>query len=373
MQAEQVQAQAQTERQEWERRLTEDREARQADDRREDEYWTNLLGFPLTTRTRLSRRRWEEEPPDPPPGPRGLELLKLDWPLRRARSPEKPHVRDPAVRFAARFPKYIEHFRDTRGGETIEAWWTRHWTHIPYDALAAVFSPDELSRLAWSSPTTNEVTDAFEAHPYRMVLHKIQNSMWHWGCSAKDYNRMVCFYGGFRRFVFADGLEARLDHVNAFRSLGYAEHHDTLYLDGEFAFVIYRGGDHVLTIGFSVSKHGVLLRQVQLRQPKGNRWLFRLPKPLLEHVIDRFFAAFPGEAICLAEGASNVAAIRKAYGSGPSPLDAPGVTERVSAFYDQDLCSYVRGTPFEASGLRSGPIRFFPLAPLAPLDPCEPA
>lgn len=228
--------------------------------------------------------------------------------------------------------------------------------------MAAVFTQDELHRLAWGNCIQSEVGEYFYrgAEPYKyehtdppaFVIWKIRNAMWHWGW-VDDYNVFVDAYEGIRRWTFHPDFEIRLDHTRGCNERGTAQHllkvydvkseKEPVYLDGAFGFLVYYKGEHVLTIGFSPSRHGILLTQVQMRQKKGNRWLYRLHKNYLDYVIDRFMDAFPTTPICLADGSSAVAAIRNFYGQHKDVFDAKGAGTRIQAFYDQPLAGYARG------------------------------
>lgn len=296
----------------------------------------------------------------------GIRLDALTWPLERVKegSREKPFVRNPAERFAARFPKYVENYKNPP--DMLSAWWQSAWYSIPYKALSAVFTPDELSRLDWDatiqsgvyeylyrgdSRYTDEHTD-----PPAFVLWKIRNAMWRWGW-VNDYNVFVDAYEGIRRLTFHEGFEVRLDHTRGCNERGLAQHllhardwkstEEPVYLDSAFGLLVYYKGVHVLTIGFTPSCHGILLAQVQMRKKKGNRWMWKVSKNYLEHVIDRFHEAFPSTPICLVDGASAVAAIRSFYGDRKAEFDAKGAAPRIQAFYDQPLEGYTRGKVVE--------------------------
>lgn len=280
----------------------------------------------------------------------GIPLDRLTWPFRRSREKKKPHVRSPAARFYARFPRYVDATKLDE--QTPEEWWDKGgWLDIPYKALAAVFTPDELTRLWWSAAVSSKVCDHLydrdEEHPLDHVVWKVRHAMWMWGWSD-DYNLLVDAYEGLRRLSFGEGFEVRLDHTNSINERGTAVYTRNappkpVWLDGEFGLLVYYKGKHVLTVGFSPTAAGVLVHQVQLREKRGNRFIYKLPKPYLEHTLDCFRAAFPTLPVLLIDGAEAVHRIRQAYGKrAKEDFDPTGAPERIQAFYDQPLGGYER-------------------------------
>lgn len=314
----------------------------------------------------------------------GLRLDLLTWPLEpTASDPAAPLIESPAPRFYARFPSYVNAYK--ADNQDLEGWWTSGWRSIPHKMMAKVFTPDELMRFVWGSPVQSAVGDYFqnwkaswreETEPpdiYAHVLWKVRNSMWHWGWTD-DYNMFVKLYTGLRHLTFGEGFEVRLDHTLGCNERGTAVHMrkateparftdpcpKQVYLDGVFGLLVYRKGIHVLTVGFSPSKHGILIHQVQLREPKGNRWLFRLPKGLLSYVVDRIRAAYD-LPVYLVDGASCVASVRRAYGGRASDFDEKNVAERIRSFYDAPLDGYRRGAPVSIHPFDAGPNLFYKL------------
>jgi hypothetical protein len=69
--------------------------------------------------------------------------------------------------------------------------------------------------------------------------------------------------------------------------------------------LVYHGDEHVLTIGFSVAQDDrLLVTQIQLAKPKGNRFLYKLPLHYVDYVLARFTLAFPHFEILLVDGES---------------------------------------------------------------------
>jgi len=87
----------------------------------------------------------------------------------------------------------------------------------------------------------------------------------------------------------------------------------------------------------------VLVQQIQLKAKKGNRWLYKLPAGLFDHVLGRFAATFPGRDLWLTEGASLARRIWCNYDKATRDTQFPASEqERVSRWYDQPLMGYER-------------------------------
>jgi hypothetical protein len=113
-----------------------------------------------------------------------------------------------------------------------------------------------------------------------------------------------------------------------------------VYLDGKFGYQVVYKGQHVLTIGFSPSIHGLMVGQVQLREPKGNRWLYKLSKPLLPYTLDRLAATFSCP-LWLVTGDSAVKQNHSSYDAKAFVPDQV-LDARMRSFYDQPLGGYRR-------------------------------
>lgn len=257
-----------------------------------------------------------------------------------------PTVAETGERFYARLPEeaYAER------GVFLKWWQDGGWRHFSYDLMAQVFSRNELLQLMWSSPVLCDFEDHFSddrIHPYEHLFWKVRHSMWMWGWSA-NYNDFVRLYGGLRNLSFGPDFEVRLDHTYSINERGTAVYAPCeagrlpLWLDGEFGLLVYYKGQHVLTVGFSLTGAGVILHQVQLREKKGNRFLYKLRTPILEYTLDRFVAAFGDVPVLLIDGQAAVGNIRKVKGSLREAFDASEAPARIQAFYDQPLQSYQR-------------------------------
>lgn len=278
---------------------------------------------------------------------KGIDPKELDWPFELAQDTKKPYVEAPAERFAARFPKYIAAYKSE--SEPLQKWWDESWYHIEYKALAHLFTRDELTRLRANTCIMNTVGMFMEKDRLGAVVNKVGSSMWRWGMYGDDYNMLVRYYQGLQRFDFGEGFTTRLDWATGYNPNGYSVHH-RLYLDGSFGWVIYRKGEPVLIIGFCVTEYGVLINQVQLLKKKGNRWLFKLPKPYMEHVIDRMAEAFPGEPLLLVDADAAVRFTMKCYENLPANWYADNA-HRMLRSYGTPLVSWNRTTTKTIGGV----------------------
>ena len=170
------------------------------------------------------------------------------------------------------------------------------------------FTFDEICKLNISSKIEMDrsVTDLFETRPNYELIRKLKSSMWRWGAGTAKWNDIVDLYNGLRTIDLGlpPEFEVRLDFSRYNKSGGRSKYSNT-YLDGVFALLVYHEKRHVLTIGFSVmANRRILIQQVQLVQPKGNRWLYQLPRPRVELVIDAFARAFPNFDLYMVDGES---------------------------------------------------------------------
>lgn len=232
------------------------------------------------------------------------------------------------------------------------------WRDIPSRVLEQVFDAEEIRRLWWGgSVVMSCLSERFCQDSLLIPQWQIQNSMWQYGwsfaneyaekgerseseqaivkhaCDVRRYNLFAQFCVGIRNFQFGDGFTAFLHHVRFVNEYGWAQWgrgRDPIYLDAKLAFVICKDDRHVLTIGFNPSSRGLLVAQVQLRQKRGNRWLYKLPAPVLEYALGRLRAAF-NLPVWLVTGESAAEAIRRAYEEGKGPSDE--ALNRVRSFY----------------------------------------
>lgn len=250
--------------------------------------------------------------------------------------------------------------------------------YLPVDPYFNNFTFDELAKYTFANPIESNVSLLFERHtrfrnhnyvppePFEFV-YKLRNSLHHYGSSYPyQWNSLVQAYYAIPDFDFGPGFEVRFDHSSYFNEWGTAQHsHDTLidlkkempygefayyygdnviYLDGIFAYLIYYKGKHVLTISFSVGDGKIFINQVQLRQAKGNRWLYNLPVDLLTYATACMYQHFDkwGFDVYLVEGGSLAKRISKVHSDLPKD-----VQDRITRFYNQPLTGYCRGPEYK--------------------------
>ena len=149
--------------------------------------------------------------------------------------------------------------------------------------------------------------EMFDEDARYTMFDRIRSSMWHWGSARPTWNEYVAAYEGLRGFrIDLPDFEARITWTNTYCDNNMSDHCGT-WLDGHFAYLIHYRGVHVMTLGFSIAGEGrLLLQQVQLASPRGNRWLFRIPGNRVEFAIDLFARAFPTHQILVVDGADLV-------------------------------------------------------------------
>lgn len=168
------------------------------------------------------------------------------------------------------------------------------------------FDTDQAAKAMLSAKNSipMDVERALEKNPVLKVVRKVDSSMWRWGYDRGSWNDIVSAVEGLAAFnLESEGFEIALDWTTGRNECGFSEHTRT-FLDGVFGFLVHWKGEHVMTIGFSFAKgRRLLIQQVQNTKPTGNRWLFKLPKNRIEHVIKCFMKAFPKHRIHIADGA----------------------------------------------------------------------
>ncbi|MBN9452229.1 MAG: hypothetical protein J0I42_09785 [Bosea sp.] len=190
---------------------------------------------------------------------------------------------------------------------------------IPMRVFEARTSLDELCKVKHQCKfmMDHSVEEAFKADPTLRLIQKVGSSMWRWGCGRGGWNETVDAYEGIRSFEIGHpAFEATFDHSTGYNERGYSEHSRT-FLDGALAFLVHYKGEHVLTVGFSLmAGRRLLLQQVQAKSRTGNRWMFKLPRNLTEHVLDRLAAAFPNHALFVADGGDLIGETLASYRRG---------------------------------------------------------
>jgi len=295
--------------------------------------------------------------------PNGFPLARLTHQLYPGQT--KPHPQEPGWdisetpsidEIASKLQPHQEELElDFLSMDGLLKQWDKMWYRLPAKYFTE-FTLEELVRLQHNACAGGHALNALEAWPVYGSISKIQNSWWKWSCKRIGYNKLVGLYDSLRQFDFQlPGSEVCLDYTRSTNEFGYGalsndDRHRMTYIDGTMAFLVCLEGKHVLSIGFSPSKNGILLGQVQLKQPKGNRWLYRLPVNQLEHSINCLHQAFADEPIWLIDGSSYVLKLaelhQKAQELEPDRYDElaflPETGQRIVAFYGQDLHNWRR-------------------------------
>jgi hypothetical protein len=267
-----------------------------------------------------------------------------------------------------------------------------------YYVLRRAFSFDELARVWMGSVITSDVSRWFEEeHP---LLEKVRHSLWHHRACDATYDHLVSGIAGLRRLTWPDA-EVHLAYCSKYRADGSAENLTAvasrfaeamcqlrragpirgeavldvaeqagvptslvcvsdvvdqeqasrlvdavwramqLWIDNDLAALVHVGGRHVLTVGFGLGASACYVSQVQLREPRGNRWLYRVPGHYLDVALDMLAAAFHGYDLWLVDGGSAAAAVRRSYGKGPCTMTAE-TEARIVALYDRQLAAFDR-------------------------------
>lgn len=195
--------------------------------------------------------------------------------------------------------EYIENWLNP--GEKLESLLNK----LPLKVYSANF--EQLCKIKISSVfmMDESIETLFKSNQHYRLVRKIDNSMWRWGCKRPKWNELVDAYNAIRSFSLdKPGFTVRLDYTTGFNERGYSEYTRT-YLDGVFAYVVYYKGQHVMTLGFSIAgDNKILVQQVQLKNPRNNRWLFKLPPNYLEYILDQFAKYFPRHKMYLITGRS---------------------------------------------------------------------
>lgn len=218
-------------------------------------------------------------------------------------------------------PKVVAYMRDWRGDDTDADTMVRS---LSADILTAKLSFDQLCKAHYSQyiMMDQSVEDLFQNDPNYMLARKVQSSMWRWGVGSDVWNEVVECFDGIRDFsIPIDGFDVTLDCTTGHNERGHSRE-ARVFLDGVFGFLLHYKGEHVMTLGFSVTAgRKVLVQQVQLKNRKGNRFLFKLPVNRLEFFLERFAVAFPKHTICIVDGAEIAETNLKSYGRGLGEAD----------------------------------------------------
>lgn len=173
-----------------------------------------------------------------------------------------------------------------------------------------------------NSSTIISLGDKFNKLEHKLrpawLFRKIELSSWHWGkYKSASYNECVDVYNSITKFDMGiEGFSVEVDTSSSWcNEKGYSKYTRT-FLDAELAYIIRYKGKHVLTVSFNAILGGdktIQIRQIQCKNKKGNRWMYKLPKNYIEFIVDKFFEIFQGYDIYMIRAATAVNEISESY------------------------------------------------------------
>lgn len=96
------------------------------------------------------------------------------------------------------------------------------------------------------------------------------------------------------------------------------------------------------TVAFNPFANGeVGVVQIQLRQKKGNRFLYQLGAHYVDFALDILARAFGEDKLHIVDGKSAVAGVRASYGQSPCAIDEEAEA-RIAGIYDRPLERFTR-------------------------------
>ena len=286
--------------------------------------------------------------------PNGLTRDELNSPLTSNNG-------DDTAIFAALVPKIAAlrgrwatwYWRDP----TFDTEWLKAHGHDVYLRHLSGCTVNEIAQYSHALTFSGRFTNEFENMPHLYWFRKIRNAAWRWGVCRLTWNQVVDFHEVLMAFDFdLPDFEVRYDHTRGCNERGTtcytvnAAATESTWLDGVFGLIVRYKGQHVLTVSVSPTEYGLTVHQVQLKNPKGNRWMYTLPCSVLEYVLLRLQAAcnvLPTPMpLHLIDADSLVEFIRGVYGA-KLPADWNDTcAPRIRATYSQSLTKFVRGPKF---------------------------
>lgn len=227
-------------------------------------------------------------------------------------------------------------------GEQLESFnWHEQRHRIDGRLAESAFSPSELLSSFCLSPFISQVDRLWkEAFDYRRMIYAIRSSFWTYSASS-NYSSIAHAFNSLRDLNLEPPFYHRYDVVRYPPSHYGPGIFSQKYIDGVIGILVYRGEQHVLTIGLSFTDEGILLNQIQLAQKKGNRWLFSLENQenitYLEYFVKKIVNHFAKhhQIIWLIKGTSAFRAIRNQYPLARDRKELETQKERLQAFYSQ--------------------------------------
>lgn len=231
--------------------------------------------------------------------------------------------------------------------KVLEDWLSERGHELELWEMAKVCNVAEIARFAHELPYDGDLVRSLHESPLYKFIEKIALSSEHWGKKKLAWDELVKFHRLLMNFeVGLPGFEVRYDYTMIYhhargwseftgeRQSGPEDPKTKPWLDGEIGLIISFAGEHVMTIGVSPSVKGLLVNQVQLLKKRGNRWLYKVPKPYFEHMLQRLLVACEAEGIdmYLVKGESLRDQIKSLYEK--LPFDAE-TGERIRRTYNQ--------------------------------------
>lgn len=238
---------------------------------------------------------------------------------------------------------------------SVLADWLGEWGHeLELWEMAKFCSFAEIARFAHELQYDGDLVSSLRKHPLYRFVDKLGLSAEHWGKKPLKWDELVKFHRLLVAFeVGLPGFEVTYDYTMIHHHpRGWSEFTGERqscpsdpktkpWLDGEIGLIISFEGEHVMTIGVAPSAKGLLVNQVQLLKKRGNRWLYKLPKPYFEFMLERLLVACEAEGIgmYLVKGESLRDQIKSLYEKLPFDEETG---QRIRRTYNQPLVSLSR-------------------------------
>lgn len=238
--------------------------------------------------------------------------------------------------------------------KVLENWLVERGQELELWEMAKLCSFAEIARFAHELQYDGELVSSLRKHPLYRFVDKLGLSAEHWGKKPLQWDELVKFHRLLMSFeVGLPGFEVTYDYTMIHHHpRGWSEftgERQTCaedpktkpWLDGDIGLIISFEGVHVMTIGVAPSAAGLLVNQIQLLRKRGNRWLYKLPKPYFEHMLERLLVACEAQGIDmhLVKGESLRDKIKSLYEKLPFD-DETG--ERIRRTYNQRFASLSR-------------------------------
>jgi hypothetical protein len=170
---------------------------------------------------------------------------------------------------------------------------------LPLHHIQRLLTQEELTAFEVTLTKFRTLEERLELQnlPFYQVVNKSNLSAWHhYAQNHLGWNATTQVIKGLRRLNFsAFDLSTELDFTTGGNKVGLSQFSRT-FLDGEIAILLRYKGQHVLTLSFNVCKNQtkteIVIAQIQLKNPKGNRFLFKLGPNYSETLCKTFAEAF---------------------------------------------------------------------------------